>query len=442
MYVAADLANWLEEELKKNDDLIYGTQERARKKQIEEFVDQHPQYFVAAVVWDTVDDINNGVTSLLNGRTFNHMATGFVIDIGKLGTGFADGTAWGIFQDIMRVVSIVPWGRASEMIMPQVFRVAGPVVSRMKQFYWGAIRGKQCAPISIGIALEHTGTKLFITLDDVATAMGRELQSFKGANGVGTTISETRQTLRELKAAFEEIEKGAIRNWSEVESLARNTDGVLLVTVKRTLSGTDRFHQFMVSNTGKGVKIFDRAGTFNTLDDLSRHYGSKSVSEFYQLNTENPLFRVKNWAMDEALISRLNSMGPLGMVVVKGVEMVVGFNPQVGADKVIQNYEQFVAKSQPPAAAQPPAQYVPPRPLKYTHQVLGPVVQKHDWLSSIAQKWYGDMLLWPVLFDHNRDANFTNPNKIKVGQMIQVPDISDRSAAELDQIRLRGRSWR
>ncbi len=443
MYIAADLADWLEKEVKKEDDLIYGNREKARKKDIEAFVDAYPNFFAAAVVWDLADDVNNAVTSLSNGRAMRNFGAGFIIDIGRLGTGFGEATAGGIFQDVLRVIGIIPWGRVSGFVAPRVLSIAGPMASRAKQFYWGAIRGKQCAPISVGKALEQTGTKLFITLDDVAVAMKRELSSFKGLDGKGTTIAETRQALVELKAAFKEISnvtQAGIENWEGIQSLARNTDGVLLVTVKRTVGGVHKAHQFMVSNTGNGVKIFDRKGVFNSLDDLSRRYGSANPSEFYKVNLDNPIFQVNNWAMDEALISRLNAAGPLGMVVVKGVEMILGFNPKVGGEKVEEKFRDFVANRQPDPAA--PVQPVQQLPLKHVHSVTGPRVERHDWLSSIAQKWYGDMLLWPILFDYNRDTAFTNPNKIVVGQTIKIPDISAKTPDQLNEYRSRGRNWR
>lgn len=443
MYIAADLADWLEQEMQKSDDLIYGNQEKARKKDIEAFVDAHPNFFAAAVVWDLADDVNNAVTSLSNGRAMRNFGTSFIIDIGRLGTGFGEGTAGGIFQDVLRVIGIVPWGKVSGLVAPRLLSFAGPMASRAKQFYWGAIRGKQCGPISVGKALEQTGTKLFITLDDVAAAMKRDLSTFKGLKGVGTTIDETRQALVQLKAAFNELKdvsKAGIQNWDDIMSLARNTDGVLLVTVKRTVDGVHKAHQFMVSNTGKGVKIFDRAGVFNSLDDLSRHYGAANPSQYYKINVNNPIFQVKNWAMDEALISRLNAAGPLGMVVVKGVEMIIGFNPNVGSEKVEEKFRDFMSTRQPDPAM--PVQPVAQLPLKHIHKVVGPRVERRDWLSSIAEKWYGDMLLWPILFDYNRDGAFTNPNKIVVGQTIKIPDIAAKTPAQLNEYRTRGRNWR
>ena len=59
------------------------------------------------------------------------------------------------------------------------------------------------------------------------------------------------------------------------------------------------------------------------------------------------------------------------------------------------------------------------------------VVQKDDWLSKIAEKYYGDMLAYPVIVDATNamaeeDSSFatiTNPDLIEVGQKLWIPDV-------------------
>jgi hypothetical protein len=67
----------------------------------------------------------------------------------------------------------------------------------------------------------------------------------------------------------------------------------------------------------------------------------------------------------------------------------------------------------------------------------------YDMLSRVAQDFYGDALLWPVLYDHagNRKTIGDNPNTVKKGQKIVVPDIKDLTAADKEAIRTRGRNW-
>ncbi len=48
------------------------------------------------------------------------------------------------------------------------------------------------------------------------------------------------------------------------------------------------------------------------------------------------------------------------------------------------------------------------------------VVKKGDTLSKIADQYYGDKMLYPKIFEANRNI-LTDPNKIKVGQKLRIP---------------------
>jgi nucleoid-associated protein YgaU len=54
-------------------------------------------------------------------------------------------------------------------------------------------------------------------------------------------------------------------------------------------------------------------------------------------------------------------------------------------------------------------------PGKYT-------VQKGDWLSKIALRAYGDMFAWEKIYKANRDIIGPNPNIIKPGQVLTIPE--------------------
>ena len=66
----------------------------------------------------------------------------------------------------------------------------------------------------------------------------------------------------------------------------------------------------------------------------------------------------------------------------------------------------MVEKRQDPVEDDPYAQYY--------------VVQKGDSLSKIAREYYGDMSLYPKIFEANRDI-LDDPDKIKPGQRLQIP---------------------
>jgi|tagenome__1003787_1003787.scaffolds.fasta_scaffold20421945_1 nucleoid-associated protein YgaU len=51
------------------------------------------------------------------------------------------------------------------------------------------------------------------------------------------------------------------------------------------------------------------------------------------------------------------------------------------------------------------------------------VVQSGDWLSKLGQRYYGDIYKWPVIFEANRRVIGHDPNLIKPGQKLVVPEL-------------------
>ena len=48
------------------------------------------------------------------------------------------------------------------------------------------------------------------------------------------------------------------------------------------------------------------------------------------------------------------------------------------------------------------------------------VVKSGDTLSKIAEEYYGDKMLYPKIFEANKDV-LQDPNKIKPGQKLRIP---------------------
>ena len=48
------------------------------------------------------------------------------------------------------------------------------------------------------------------------------------------------------------------------------------------------------------------------------------------------------------------------------------------------------------------------------------VVKKGDSLSRIAEEFYGDKMMYPKIFEANRDQ-LTDPDEIKPGQKLRIP---------------------
>lgn len=64
-----------------------------------------------------------------------------------------------------------------------------------------------------------------------------------------------------------------------------------------------------------------------------------------------------------------------------------------------------------------------------------------DSLSLISGRYWGDVLLWPILYDANKQVVGPDPNKIVPGQKLTVPDIKAYSPQQISSARSRGQNW-
>ena len=51
------------------------------------------------------------------------------------------------------------------------------------------------------------------------------------------------------------------------------------------------------------------------------------------------------------------------------------------------------------------------------------VVQNGDWLSKLAQHYYGNMYKWPIIYEANRRTLGPNPHLIRPGQKLYIPSV-------------------
>ncbi len=84
-----------------------------------------------------------------------------------------------------------------------------------------------------------------------------------------------------------------------------------------------------------------------------------------------------------------------------------------------------------------------PRPPQNNSEILQThQVSKGDSLSRIAEKWYQEMALWPVIYDENRATIGPDYNKIKPGQVLRIPNRRSLTSKQLEDARKRHRNWR
>ena len=408
---AADFADWYDGEARQYTDEL-----------LSNFVHDHPGVI--------------GVFVSGTGASAFDAAGLFFVDLARFGEGTASGSAKGVIEDVFRLLNVVPLGKVASVSKP----IVAKVLKFISKFYWKAKSGGLCVPISLGKALQETGQRILVSLDDVLEGMGRTLESFSGEFAQGGKPDQIRRAFNELKVVFEELPARSAQSWDDIKLFAANTEGVIMVPLKRVFRGNRTGHMVLASKVGDKVQIIDRTGVYNSLEELSRRYGSTSPEEFYRLATQTPFFIVKNWVIDPALKLRLTVSGMFGMVAVRA-SMALGFNPDVDVEEIKTKFRDYVGSQPPKAPAPAPIRLPDTVSVMGVHTIEGPGIQKKDWLSSIAGQWYGELLLWPALWDFNKGTDFTNPNKMYVGQRIKIPFINEKSPAELAEYRRRGRNW-
>jgi len=404
---AADFADWYDGEARQFTDEV-----------LTDFVHRNPNLF-GVLVAGTVS-FQYEVGSL------------FFVDLLRLGTGAAEGSAKGIFQDVLRAISVIPVGKIPIIAKPILARVVRVLTNL---FRWRHVEGGLCVPIAIAQALQHTGQKLVVSLDEIATAMGKSIDNVLSG---GATMGDVTNALTELRAVFSQRPLSPFADLNAVKGIASTTEGVVIIrlVIDDAAGAFVAGHKVVVSKTMQGVQIIDRYGLFNNLDDLSRHYNLGA----FRLDTNTPMIIVKNWVFDPALASKLNKFGPLGAMAIR-VGVAFGFNPENDTEKIKSKFRDYVAALPPEALYPPPTRPPDTVSVMDVHTIEGPGIQKKDWLSSIAGKYYNDVLLWPVLWDFNKGPDFTNPNKMYVGQRIKIPFINNKPPDELKRYRQRGYNW-
>ena len=252
---ARELAAWWEE------------QKRESESALEDWVGENPQWWAIGIAGtvQTTMDIGQGY-----------------VDVLRLGEGVEGGTAGGYVQDGLRVLAIAgpvakAAGQASRAITPLLragnLRLAAQV---------SGVTGP-CTFQAVNNAMAITRRRnLFLTVDDMAKALGRPLSSLakteSGAFKLGAWIDDLLPAIRAAGGRVKEI-KGLSRIEQVITVAGRETGPVIFAistTVKNAAGQTkDILHTVIAFRTpGGGVRYADYGGKFaDTLEGLIRKLG-------------------------------------------------------------------------------------------------------------------------------------------------------------------------
>ncbi|MGO4339218.1 hypothetical protein AB4037_30305 [Labrys sp. KB_33_2] len=240
-----------------------------------------------AILDKWVEDSNYSQGAMIVGAGTKALMTfgaGFV-DVLRLGDGLAKGTAAGAGQDGLRLIAILPIGKAAQMVRS----VKGAIMARLIVDI--NPNAGICAWVASAKALTQIGAKvdgkLFVTVEDLAKAAGLDI----GALG-GLSMQGMEKILTQLGARC-----GAIRLVKVEQDVARMVghDGsVVMVIVEFERFGSTNYHAFYAYRTAIGqLRYMDRsvqAATtkiYQGIAEIAKVYGTPAMKPIQAMKIEN-----------------------------------------------------------------------------------------------------------------------------------------------------------
>lgn len=391
MRSASDIADWWDE------------QHAISNKWLDSFVDENPGLFgvVVATALATAMEVGKGT-----------------VDVLRFGQGLAEGTPGGVAEDALRALSIV--GTVGKGV-----KVIKEVATRSKMMKLiidpgGRAQalggGGRCVYVSATQALRQTGQKAFAAVEDLARELGMTLDDLGTSN-----VTQMRSFLSKLGVKMGPLRD--LRTWKDIECAVPRDGSVMSFGVKFSGGGGHRLYAFRDA-LGR-VKIMDRGGSagklpevLGTLEDVARKYGKSGIAAF------NQAFEIKDLF--------LKFVGPKGLAT---LAMEVLGTTTADAETVAQKFEAYKRKQ---GAVQGPETAVVGG---FTVEVTAGSPDKST-LSGIAKAQYGDVNLWPLIFDLNKAKIGQNPNRLKPGTKLLLLPIESYTAAEITNARKRAPTWK
>lgn len=378
---ASDVADWWEA----NRKYLAGYTDR----ELARYVEENPGLFAVVVATAAQTAVEFPLA----------IGSGFV-DILNLGKGAAEG-GFGYLQDGLRFLSAAaPLARGAQAVLNRVLAM-------------GALNN--CTWIAAAKAMQITGARPFAMVRDLARAAGIRASATDGA-----FIDELIGVMRQLGARVRLLRNPS--SLSDVTNAARaNKDGAVVFSVqwKHPAFGPDEVGHSLVAVWDAArnmVRYADRTGkVFDTIAEFKRFYPGIDTAVPY-----GTMAFIENAILPQAALVKTMAVSTIYDVL--ALELKVVFSP---APELIEQ-----VRKQPKVTLGEPTIY-----RMYT-------VVAGDSLSKIAQRYYNDMLLWPLIYNVNRAVIGPNHNRIEPGQRLKIPDLTAFSPRELTEARERGRNWR
>ncbi len=243
MWVLTEVADWWDK--KKSESEVF----------LDEFVSRNPNQF--------------GIITATAIHTSMALGSGFV-DLLRLGDGVQEGGLSGWGKDGLRLIGVAgPAGKGLQLLKSAKHsKIATLIVD---------IGGPRCSWVASTKALVQTGKKvngkLFSSVDDLADAVGVPVRLT-----AGISLQAMASNLRRIGAVVGQVK--TITSLKDAVKMLPRDGSVVMISVKGLRNGVQAGGHAVYAFYDKlgRLKIMDRSGVYNTLEDLARRY--PQVDEF------------------------------------------------------------------------------------------------------------------------------------------------------------------
>jgi hypothetical protein len=247
--------------------------------------------------------------------------------------------------------------------------------------------------------LRQVGAKGFVAVEDLAKALGKPMSELGGSH-----LADRIVQFRQLGATISPLKN--VSTLDEISRMTRSDGSVTLFNVFGKRLGKPIGHAVYAFRNFRGqLQIMDRGGragkfpeVFSTLEALARKYSLEG-----------------GWTLKEATVLEnvfAKFMGNISSAPVFALATyVTTVVPLEHNETVAQAFEIHKAIF---------------RGGKHALELQNPryhTVMPGDWLSKLAKTFYGDEFKWPIIYEANRDVIGKNPDLIKPGEKLLIPDL-------------------
>lgn len=262
-----DMADWWDQQKRESEAILT------------EWVQENPDYWAAAATIQTSMDLGSGF-----------------VDVLRFGEGMAEGGLKGFGSDAMRLLVVLgPLGRAGGVAA----RYLKPLLLSGRIRLAVQVTGVDgpCTFQAVNNALAITkGKSLFVTVADMASAMGQRLSQLKpvpnspGLVELSAWIDDLVPLIKRMGSHVKEITN--LRSINEVVAVAKRESGPVVFAIKatvRTAAGKTEtlYHSVIAMRVNGVVKFADYGGRYvGSLEELvnNLNYGRFQQVELFQNN--------------------------------------------------------------------------------------------------------------------------------------------------------------